>query len=108
MLIFKEALLNETGIMPMHLPFDDVEEAKRNILKIGLQFGEPYMWYQTQEKPKKEFLLICIGTGHDHPELLSEDYIGSEIVYDGAFVWHYFLVDREELRNRRLGKEKKK
>ena len=32
MLIFKEALLNETGIMPIHLPFDDVEEAKRNIL----------------------------------------------------------------------------
>ena len=28
MLIFKEALLNETGITPMHLPFDDVEEAK--------------------------------------------------------------------------------
>lgn len=100
MLIFKEALLNETGIMPIHLPFDDVEEAKRNILKIGLQFGEPHMWYQTWDKPKKEFLLICIGTGHDHPELLPEDYIGSEIVYDGAFVWHYFLVDEGEMKER--------
>lgn len=106
MLIFKEALLNETGIMPMYLPFGDVEEGKRNILKIRLQFGEPHMWYQAMEKPKKEFLLICIGTGHDHPELLPEDYIGSAIVYDGAFVWHYFLV--EELKNRCFGKEKKK
>ena len=100
MLIFKEALLNETGVMPMRLPFDDVEEAKRNILKIGLQFGEPHMWYQTLDKTKKEFLLICIGTGHNHPELLLDNYIGSEIVYDGAFVWHYFLVSGEEMKER--------
>lgn len=98
MLIFKEALLNETGLMPMHLPFDNVEEAKKNILKIGLQFGEPHMWFQALNKPKKEFLLICIGTGHEHPELLLEDYIGSEIVHDGAFVWHYFLMEQEEMR----------
>lgn len=91
----------------MHLPFDDVEEAKRNILKIGLRFEEPHMWDQTLDKSKKEFLFICIGTGHDYPELLLEDYIGSEIVYEGAFVWHYFLVDGEELRSRCFGKEKK-
>lgn len=100
MLIFKEALLNETGLMSMYLPFNNAEEAKKNILKIGLQFGEPYMWYQALDKPKKEFLLICMGTGHNHPELLPEEYIGSEIVYDGEFVWHYFLVEREKLKKR--------
>ena len=100
MLIYKEALLNETGIMPLYLPFDSVEEAKENILKIGLQFGEPHIWFRVLDKPKKEFLLACIGTGHNHPELLMEEYIGSEIVYDGVYVWHYFLVEREELKER--------
>lgn len=100
MLIYKEALPNETGIMSVQLPFESVEEAKKNILKIGLQFGEPHMWFNVLDKPKKEFLIFCTGTGHAHPELLPEDYIGSEIVYDGAFVWHYFLMEREEIKKR--------
>lgn len=93
MLIYKEELLNHAGIMELDLPFDSVAEAKENILKIGLQYGIPHMWYNVLDKTVKQFILVCIGTGHDHPELTREEYIESEIVHDGAFVWHYFLVD---------------
>lgn len=95
MRIYKEALLNNTGIKVLYLPFNDVEEAKKNILKIGLQYGLPYMWFNALKKPKKEYLLICIGTGHEHPELTIDDYIGSEVICDGAFVWHYFLLENQ-------------
>lgn len=36
MLIFKEQLLNNTGIKVLNLPFGMVEEAKQNILKIAV------------------------------------------------------------------------
>lgn len=93
MLIYKEELLNNTGLKILRLPYENTEEARKNILKIGLQFGVPHMWFNALNKPLKTFLLACIGTGHDHPELTFDEYIGSEIVYDGAFVWHYFLLD---------------
>ena len=98
MLIYKEALLNHTGIKELYLPFDTVEEAKKNILKIGLQYGFPHMWFNTLDKPKKEYLLVCIGTGHEHPEFTLDDYIGSEIVNGGEDVWHYLLFDREAMK----------
>lgn len=100
MLIYKEALLNHTGIKEVYLPFDTVEEAKNNILKIGLQYDVPHMWFYAPDKPKKEYLLICIGTGHEHPEFTKDDYIGSEIVHNGAYVWHYLLLDKESFNMR--------
>ena len=96
MLIYKEELLNHTGIKELKLPYENVAEAKENIVKIGLQYGEPRMWFNVLDKPEKSFLLVCIGTGHDHPELSKEEYIGSEIVYDGLYVWHYFLIDKAD------------
>ena len=100
MLIYKEALLNHTGIKELYLPFETVEEAKNNILRIGLQYGFPYMWFDALDKPKKEYLLVCIGTGHEHLEFNVDDYIGSEIVDGGDYVWHYLLVDREGMKKR--------
>ena len=96
MLIYKEELLNRTGIKELRLPYESVAEAKENIVKIGLQHGEPHMWFNVLDRPEKRFLLVCIGTGHEHPELTREEYIGSEIMYDGLYVWHYFMIEREE------------
>ncbi|MGN0610518.1 MAG: hypothetical protein ACI4JI_01930 [Ruminiclostridium sp.] len=107
MLIYKDSLLNRTGIKILNLPFETPEEARNNILKIGLQYGFPHIWYHALNKPKKEFLLICIGTGHEHPELTIDDYIGSEIVNDGEYVWHYFLIDKETIETRIANSDKK-
>ena len=106
MLIYKASLLNHTGIKPIRLPFLNVAEAKENIVKIGLQYGEPHMWYSVLDRPQKEFFLMCIGTGHDYPELSREQYIGSEIVLNGAYVWHYFLIDGETLKPQKTPFEK--
>lgn len=96
MLIYKKELLNHTGIKELKLPYENVAEAKENIVKVGLQYGKPHMWYNVLERQEKSFLLICIGTGHEYPELSKDEYIGSEIVYDGAFVWHYFLITKAD------------
>lgn len=97
MLIYKEELLNCTGLKVLKLPYETVEEAKKNIVKIGLQYGTPHMWFNIVDKPPKAFLLACVGTGHEHPELSLDEYIGSEIVCGGAFVWHYFLIDKPDM-----------
>ena len=95
MLIYKEALLNSIGVKRLYLPFDTVEEAKKNILKIGLQYGDVHMWFQVLDKPQKEFVLISMAMGTNHPKLTLENYIGSESLFDGEYVLDYFLVDLE-------------
>lgn len=101
MLIYKEELINNTGVVPIHLPFEDVKEARENILSVALQFDCPCMWFNVVRDKNKEFLIVCIGTGHDwENKILREEYIGSLVVAEGIYVWHYFLVDKEEFENR--------
>ncbi len=40
---------------------------------------------------------MAIGTGHDWGHVLSRDgYIGTALLYDGALVLHYFLLEKAE------------
>ncbi|MBO5386859.1 MAG: hypothetical protein J6A59_01770 [Lachnospiraceae bacterium] len=103
MLIHKEALPNNTGIVPVKLPFESGKEARENILHLEVQFNTPCMWFNVVREVQKEFLIVCIGTGHDwEDKLLREEYIGSLVVAEGFYVWHYFLVDKEKF-EKRLG-----
>ncbi len=104
MLIFKQELPNNTGAKEVELNFKNAEEARKNILHLELQYGRPMMWFNAVREKTKKFILVCIGTGHDWgDELHREEYIGSLVVAEGMFVWHYFLVDREEF-FKRVGK----
>lgn len=101
MLIYKEELMNNTGFQEIKLPYDDAEEARANILHIGMQYDAPHMWFDALRDELKEFLIVCIGTGHDWGDKLRrEEYIGSMVVADGMFVWHYFLLGKEDFLNR--------
>lgn len=101
MLIYKEVLENNTGIVPIKLPYVDAKEARENILHLELQHDVPCMWFNVVREKMKEFLIVCIGTGHDwEDKLLREEYIGSLVVAEGFFVWHYFLVEAEKFEKR--------
>ncbi len=67
-----------------------------------MQYGTPCMWYQADAEEqclisgeKNSFLVMAIGTGHDWGHVLSRDgYIGMALLYDGALVLHYFLLEK--------------
>lgn len=104
MLIYKQELPNNMGIVEVDLNFENAEEARKNILHLELQYDLPHMWFNALREKTKKFIIVCIGTGHDWGnELLREEYIGSLVVAEGMFVWHYFLVDREQF-IKRVGK----
>lgn len=101
MLIYKEELINGTGLQEIKLPFESAAEARSNILHLEKQADVPCMWFNVLDNELKEFMIVCIGTGHDWEDALKrEEYIGSALVYDGALVWHYFLVEKEEFVSR--------
>ena len=59
------------------------------------------MWFNVVEEESNEFELVTIGTGHDWRGILhKEEYIGSLVVAQGMFVWHYFLINKVELSER--------
>ena len=99
MLIYKEQLPEDT--MDIQL-FSTVEAARKAVLKIDMQYGTPCMWYQADAEEqclisgeKNSFLVMAIGTGHDWGHDLSRDgYIGTALLYDGALVLHYFLLEK--------------
>lgn len=86
----------------LELPFSTVEAARKAVLKIDMQYGTPCMWYQADAEEqclisgkKNSFLVMAIGTGHDWGHVLSRDgYIGTALLYDGALVLHYFLLEK--------------
>lgn len=54
--IYKTVLLSEPGTAVVSLPFEDVEEARNNILSIQAQYGNtPTVWYLDFGKTKKIF-----------------------------------------------------
>lgn len=99
MLIYKEPLPCP-GARIIKLSFTDVEEAKRNILKVDTQSGYPCTWYAVMDQEDKEFVILSIGTGHNVPEMKLEEYIGTALVFNDAFVWHYFITDMKTLNER--------
>lgn len=103
MLIYKEQLPEDTmDIQLLELPFSTVEAARKAVLKIDMPYGTPCMWYQADAEEqclisgeKNSFLVMAIGTGHDWGHDLSRDgYIGTALLYDGALVLHYFLLEK--------------
>lgn len=104
MLIFKESLPMNTDVGIIELPYKTAEEARKSILHLETQYGKACMWYDVYdytERENNEFVLVTIGTGHDWGDALKrEEYIGSLVVAEGVFVWHYFLVDKAEFEER--------
>ena len=109
MLIWKAELPVDTlDIRPINLPFSTTEEAIKHILKADIQYGEPVMWFQadTDEsgkvKPKKEFVIQAIGTGHDYSDVRyrkifrKDNYIGTCSLMDDTLILHYFLAIKKD------------
>lgn len=98
MLIYKEELPIATAdIRQISLPCRTIEEAKRFILKVDVQYNFPCMWYQADPCTDCEkFNIVAIGTGHHiESKLLSpESYIGTCILDGGDLVLHYFIVKK--------------
>lgn len=94
MLIYKQELLSHTFFKEVMLPYETEEEAVQAILKVDVQNGVPYMWYEHKEdKELTPFLLLAIGTGHDeYKKLTKNQYIGSVILHNDSLVLHYFLI----------------
>lgn len=67
MLIYKEKLPTDTiDIRCVELPYKSAEEARQAVLHVGLQYGEPCMWYDaiTHDLPTNKYLILAVGTGH--------------------------------------------
>ena len=103
MVVFKEKLPVDTGVMYIEMPYINAEEARKAVLHIDLQYGEPYMWYDAKEYdlPVKNYLILAVGTGHYwgnyHGEdvLTREMHIGTALISGGLLVLHYFLVEAD-------------
>ncbi len=60
-------------------------------LDVQVQNGEPCFWAKVNpESPKVELTLVTRGTGHEIPDGVVEDYIGTYQMAGGALVWHVF------------------
>ena len=60
-----------------------------NILHIGVQCGQPCIWYECDsDKPLVELDIYCIGTGWRMDGLPPMRYIGT--VQIDEYVWHYY------------------
>lgn len=47
------------------------------------------------QREKELILVMAIGTGHDWGMFCHVmDYIGTALLYDGALVLHYFLLEK--------------
>lgn len=101
MLIYKEKLPTDTiDIRCVELPYKSAEEARQAVLHVGLQYGEPCMWYDaiTHDLPTNKYLILAVGTGHywgkyhDEETLTNDMYIGTVLLEGGSLVLHYFLV----------------
>lgn len=102
MLIYKQELPMDTMLpLKVTLPFSSVAVAKKSVMKVGVQYDCPVMWYQADyetvelggstsgEPVGKEYIIAAIGTGHDWGDSLTRDhYIGT--------VLHYFIVDASD------------
>lgn len=57
------------------------------ILSIGLQLGNPVIWYEENtELEQHDVFIKCYGTGFVIPK--GETYIGT--IQTGAMVWHFY------------------
>lgn len=105
MLIFKEKLPTDTvRIKYVEMPYENAEEARKSVLHIDMQYGEPCMWYDAKEYdlPTKKYLILAIGTGHywgkyhEKDTLTKEMYIGTALLEGGSLVLHYFLAPSDD------------
>lgn len=61
-------------------------------LTVQLQHGMPTLWAKVDtEADAKPYLVTVVGTGHEiKPEDAESDYLGTIMLDDGVFVFHYF------------------
>lgn len=87
-------------------PMQPITGSIEKFLHVDYQNGEVMVWaIVNDELPKKEFAVICSGTGWPIASFQDYDsYIGTVQSYEG-YVWHYFAVEiskinreREEIR----------
>ncbi len=106
MLIYKEKLPTDTiDVRYVELPYDSADAARQAVLYVGLQYGEPCMWYDAIEHdlPTNKYLILAVGTGHywgkyrDEDTLTSDMHIGTVLLEGGSLVLHYFLVESDNL-----------
>ena len=67
-------------------------ELPRNfrMLHIGMQCGEPCIWYECDtDEPLVELDIFCFGTGHPMDKLSSMIYIGT-VNQNDDFIWHFY------------------
>ena len=96
MLIFKERLPKDTlDYVTIDLPAKTANEAADLMLSVGMQYGEPMVWYQADaDGESKTFTILSIGTGHPWgEELTRENYLGTLPLEGGSLVLHYFIVE---------------
>lgn len=96
MLIYKDRLpIDAFDIVEVNLPYKSVDEAKKNILKLDLQYNIPNFWYIADKANNgKYFRIAAIGTGgHKHRNDLfnADNYLGTLVMQGGDLVLHYFI-----------------
>lgn len=100
--IYKQRLLQQPGVAKIKLPYNNLYEAKINILSVSAQYGEvPTVWYMDHGTDINEFLVVCLptGVGVCDQSITNENYIGTAFINDGFLVLHYFLVEVPEKDN---------
>lgn len=102
MVIFKKILQTNTlELRDIEMPYANIEDARKSVLHLDLQYGEPCMWYDAIEYdlPTKKYLILAVGTGHywgkcrDEDVLTRDMYIGTVLLDGGSLVLHYFLIE---------------
>lgn len=99
MLIFKEKLPIDTiDVRYVEMPYNTAEEARKAVLHVGFQHGEPCMWYDAIDYdcpcPRRKYLLLAIGTGQNWKDKLTQDmYIGTVLLHNDSLVLHYLLIE---------------
>ena len=79
------------------LVVDDLQEVTlpkgSKPLCVKVQNGLPCLWelVDTNELETETIRIRCAGTGHDINEDV-KDYLGTEMIYGGSLVFHFFTV----------------
>jgi hypothetical protein len=68
-----------------------VQMPKGPILFVAAQREVPCLWVEVDsEAPRIERLFAIYGTGHQMPEGINQDYLGSYMLMEGALVFHVY------------------
>ena len=62
----------------------------RNVLSIGMNNENPYVWIENDEKEyEKKISIVALGTGQDVDDIFKDwKYLGTLTIH--GCVWHYY------------------